>query len=70
MVRNDWVWIDHKRIALPDEQISITKQEHTYKAMNGYGHTLAVFENNKPIGWISSEKLGYESVKDWMKENE
>lgn len=58
----------NRQIQLPDVQITCDQASHIYVPLRGHPHTLAVFDlEDRPIGWIKCETLGYNSVDEWMK---
>lgn len=55
-------------VFIPDVEIQIKCESHSYVPLRGHGHVLAVYDvNDKCVGWINSATLGYSSVFDWMK---
>jgi hypothetical protein len=54
-------------VMVPENEIRQPLPGYTYKALRGYGYVLAVFdENQECIGWITIDKLGYKSARDWL----
>lgn len=64
----DKVYTENSSHYMPDIQLD-HNPNYTYKALRGYAYVLGVFQNDSCIGWINVVNLGYDSVKDWM-ENE
>ena len=53
------------RLFVPEKQIQEAKQGYVYLPCNGFGASLAVLENGNCIGWIDTQALGFENVRDW-----
>lgn len=58
-----------KEIYIQDIMVKGIKDSYIYIPMRGHNYSLAVFENNKNIGWIHVNELGYNTVRDWVKSN-
>lgn len=57
----------HNRIMLPEVEIMIDKPEYVYVPLRGAAHVMVVYDiNDGPIGWIRTDTLGYDSVKEYM----
>lgn len=55
-------------IHLPDVEVDQDDPSYIYVPLRGYSSVMAVFDqSDECIGWILSERLGYPTVKDWIK---
>jgi len=56
-------------IFIPDAEITEDKASYFAVPLRGSGYTLAVYdrEKDKIIGWVGVGRLGYQTVKDFMK---
>lgn len=60
----------NKQIHIPEVEIKEDKPEYNYAPLRGYGFILAVFDlDDKCVGYIGSNVLGYDSVKEWMEKS-
>ena len=58
MVVESWhAWTEHRSVSVPEVLITSIIVGHTYEALRGYAHTLAVFADGVCIGWIKKETL-------------
>lgn len=65
-------YIENDMIDLPDQQVMETHPYHIYIPLRGYGYVMGVCDVSsepKLIGWITSERLGFSSVKEWLANN-
>jgi hypothetical protein len=65
--RGDWAYLtDGKPVYIPDHRIERHNAAYVYEPLRGYGHILAVFLDDKCIGWIETYTLGHGSVTEWV----
>lgn len=58
---------DSGRLLVPDVRVTAYNHEHNYLACRGYSASLAVLDiDDRCIGWIDTQILGFENVKAWM----
>ena len=65
-----FAYTQNNTIYLPDNRIKEDKSEYVYVPLRGYAYILAVFESNKPIGWIEVTDLGCKSAVDWWQKTD
>ena len=73
--KGEYAWTPHRKIFVPDVEITEVDPHHVYVPLRGYSASLAVFDptiagwpspEHKCIGWINTETLGYDNVKAFM----
>jgi len=61
------VYTQNNRYQMPDVEIKKDDSSYVYVPLRGTSATLAVFDiNDKLIGWINTETLGYPDAKSWI----
>jgi len=59
-----------RSIMLPETKVTHADPSHVYEPMRGFGAHLAVFDaDGRPIGYIDTRTLGYETARDWLAAN-
>lgn len=53
-------YTEDRELRVPENKITEILKGHTYEALRGSAHTLAVFEGSKCVGWILKETLAGE----------
>jgi hypothetical protein len=57
-----------KQVFIPDTRVSVRSGDQPL-VLKGNGHTMAVRRGSRIVGYVTSDDLGYPTVKAWMNAN-
>lgn len=65
--QGDFAYTQNRQIFIPDRKITTDDPSYVYVPLRGYCGSLAVFDiDDRCVGWIPIDVLGYPDVKTWM----